>query len=134
MLSWIMEFFWDDCFCLFFVGFAVVASSLWISFLAKILPLAVKSSRFDSRYWTDYKHNNFDDCILLTRIARPINFYRAVVNSTLKKFSEWSWLRLEMRLCKLFSVNHTKLNINETNTYSKVNYKNTSETSNFVAL
>ena len=67
-------------------------------------------------------------------IARPINFYRAVVNSTLKDFSQWSWLGLEMRLCKLFPVNQTKQNINETNTCSKVNNKNTSVTSNFVAL
>ena len=39
-----------------------------------------------------------------------------------------------MRLCKLFSVNHTKLNTNEKNTCSKVSYKNTSVPLNFVAL
>ena len=39
-----------------------------------------------------------------------------------------------MRLCKLFSFNHTKVNTNETNTCKKVSYKNTSVTSNFVAL
>ena len=32
----------------------------------------------------------------------PINVHRAVVNSTLKDFSQWSWLNLEMRLSKLF--------------------------------
>ena len=56
------------------------------------------------------KNNNclvvteIDDCILLTGIASPINFYRAVVNSTLKGFSQWSLFRLEMRLSKLFSA------------------------------
>ena len=31
--------------------------------------------------------------ILLTTIISPINFYRAVFNSTLQHFSQWLWLR-----------------------------------------
>ena len=38
----------------------------------------------------------------------------------------------EMRLSKLFSANHTKVNIKETS--SNINYKNTSGTSIIVAL
>ena len=43
--------------------------------------------------------------------------------------SVWKWGYLNF-----FSANHTKLNINGTNTCSKVNYKKPSVTSNIVAL
>ena len=43
-------------------------------------------------------HNNY----------QSYKFYRAVFNSTLQHFSQWLWLRLEMRLSKLSSASHTK--------------------------
>ena len=46
--------------------------------------------------------------ILITTIISFINFYGAVFNSTLQHFSQWLWLRLEMRLSKLSSASHTK--------------------------
>ena len=46
--------------------------------------------------------------MLLATIISPINFYRAVFNSTLKDISQRLWLRLEMRLSKLSSASHTK--------------------------
>ena len=128
MLSWIMKFFWAFC-CLFvFHWFCCCCLfSLWFSFPARILSLVVKMQLLRKPF---LKGNNNDyrcywrwNCMLLTGIASSIsiNFYRAVVNSALKDFSQWSLLCLEMNVSKLFSVNHTKLNINETNTY-KVSY------------
>ena len=49
-------------------------------------------------YW-EITHNNY----------QSYKIYRAVFNSTLQHFSQWLWLRLEMRLSKLSSASHTKL-------------------------
>ena len=48
--------------------------------------------------------------MLFTTIISPINFYRAVFNSTLPHFSQWLRLCLEMKLSKLSSASRTKPN------------------------
>ena len=120
--------------CSFFEMFVFVCFSLLLLLLSLCSLVFISGKSFISSSKDVAASTTVVELILRTITLAIVYFYRVVVNSTLKNFSQWSWLRLEMRLCKLFSVNHTKLNINETNTYSKVNYKNTSETSNFVAL
>ena len=46
--------------------------------------------------------------MLITTNVSPINFYRAIFNSTLQYFSQRLWLHLEMSLSKLSSASHTK--------------------------
>ena len=76
-------------------------------------------------------------CILLMGPISPVKYYREVFNSAMKDLSQWSWHRLEMRLSNLllanYSENSAKSNNNETNTF-QINNKNTSVTSNIVAL
>ena len=95
----------ERCLFLFVFRCCCCLFSLWFSFLVKIssskevvvsiavVELIIRTITFTIVYY-------------IGELPFPINFYRAVVNSTLKNFSQWSWLRLEMRLCKLFGQSH----------------------------
>ena len=101
----------DICFCLFVVAFAVIVSFFLVyisgqnsSFSSK--DPAATTAAVELIIIIIVNVIDIEAYILLTGIVRPINFYRTVVNSTLKDFSRWSWLLSEMRLSTLFGQPH----------------------------